>query len=65
MDRFVSNCDACHHSCTSRHAPFGLLRPLPVPEVTWQHISIDFVVVLPLSEGCDAIWVVVDRLTKQ
>ena len=25
----------------------------------------DFVVGLPWSNGCDAIWVVVDRLTKQ
>ena len=25
----------------------------------------DFVVQLPWSNGCDAIWVVVDRLTKQ
>ena len=67
VDRFVPNCDTCqcHRSRTSRHAPFGLLRPLPVPQVPWQYISMDFVVGLPWSEGCDAIWVVVDRLTKQ
>jgi transposase InsO family protein len=65
VDRFVRNCDTCRRSRTSRHAPFGLLRPLPVPQAPWQDISMDFVVGLPWSEGCDAIWVVVDRLTKQ
>ena len=25
VDRFVCNCDTCHRSRTSRHAPFGLL----------------------------------------
>ena len=31
VDRFVRNYDTCHRSCTSKHAPFGILRPLPVP----------------------------------
>lgn len=29
----------------------GLLRPLPVPQGPWSHISLDFVTDLPLSEG--------------
>ena len=65
VDRIVRNCDTCHRSRTSRHAPFGLLQPLPVPHTPWQHISMNFVVGLPWSDGCDEIWVVVDRLTKQ
>ena len=51
VDRFVRNCDTCHHSHTSRYAPIGLLRPLPVPQIPRQHISMDFVVGLPWSEG--------------
>ena len=65
VDCFVRNCDPCRRSRTARHAPFGLLRPLPVPRAPWQDISMDFVVGLPWSNGCDAIWVVADRLTKQ
>ncbi len=62
--RFVRNCHACQRSRTARHRPFGILRPLPVPDRPWQDISMDFVTGLPWSDGCDAIWVVVDRLTK-
>ena len=48
-----------------RHASHGTLLPLPVPDHTWQDISMDFVVGLPKSQGFDAIWVVVKRLSKQ
>ena len=48
-----------------RHTPHGTLLPLLVPDPLWQDISMDFVVGLPKSQGFDAIWVVVDRLSKQ
>ena len=46
----------------------GLLQPLPVPERSWQHLSMDFIVDLPPSTirgrtYCH-ILVMVDRLTK-
>jgi hypothetical protein len=48
-----------------RDLPAGLLKPLEIPEWKWEHITLDFVVGLPRSpRGRDAIWVVVDRLTK-
>jgi len=39
--------------------------PLQVPEWKWSHNTMDFVTGLPKSpQGHDAIWVIVDRLTK-
>ena len=64
MDRFVRNCHTCQRSRTARYVPFGILRPLPIPDKPWQDIAMDFVVGLPWSQGADAIWVVIDRLTK-
>ena len=43
----------------------GTLQPLPIHEWKWEHITMDFVVGLPRTRaGFDAIWVIVDRLTK-
>jgi hypothetical protein len=44
--------------------PFGLLRPLPVPESHWESVSLGLVTDLPLCCGHDSIVVFVDRLTK-
>ena len=42
-----------------------MLQPLPIAEWKWEHVTMDFVVGLPRTQrGSDAIWVVVDRLTK-
>ena len=64
VKRYVSSCDTCQRSKTSRHKPYGLLQPLPVPELPWSSISMDFIVQLPESKGHTAILVVVDRFTK-
>ena len=64
IDRFVHNCHTCQRSRTPRHAPFGILKPLSVPERVWKDVSIDFVVGLPWSNGFNAILNVTCRLTK-
>ncbi|KAA3487957.1 DNA/RNA polymerases superfamily protein [Gossypium australe] len=45
--------------------PSGLLQPIMVPKWKWDRITMDFVTSLPLTpKKKDAVWVVVDRLTK-
>ncbi|GAA0165255.1 hypothetical protein LIER_20701 [Lithospermum erythrorhizon] len=45
--------------------PPALLQTLPIPEWKWKHISMDFLMVFSRSVNrFDAIWVIVDRLTK-
>jgi len=51
-------------SLDDRGAGTGYLQPLEIPIYPFDHISMDFVTGLPLSQGKDAILVVVDKLTK-
>jgi hypothetical protein len=41
-----------------------MLRPLPIPEGSWESVSMDFMVSLSPSRGFDVIMVVVDRFNK-
>ena len=61
---FVSTCDICQKSKPRRHAPIGLLRPIPIPSRPFEVISMDFIPELPESNGFDNILVIVDKLTK-
>ena len=41
------------------------MQPLPIPEWKWEKITMNFVMKLPRTpRGHNAIWVIVDRLTK-
>jgi len=61
---FVRSCPECQQNKVSRHQPYGLSSPLELPYAPWQLIAIDFITELPLSEGCDQLWVIIDRFTK-
>ena len=62
---FVSRCLTCQQVKAEHQRPAGLLQSLPIAEWKWEHITMDFVSGLPRSpKGHDAVWVIVDRLTK-
>ena len=42
----------------------SLLHPLNIPNQKWEEISMDFIEGLPVSDGKNKIFIVVDRLTK-
>ncbi|XP_058762909.1 uncharacterized protein LOC131636300 [Vicia villosa] len=63
--QFVYACLTCQKSKVEHQKPSGLMQPLEIPEWKWDSITIDFVTGVPhTARGFDAIWVVVDRLTK-
>ncbi|KAK6123504.1 hypothetical protein DH2020_042741 [Rehmannia glutinosa] len=62
---FVARCLTCQRVKAEHQRPSGLLQPVRIPEWKWEHITMDFVTDLPKTRGGhEAIWVVVDRLTK-
>jgi len=63
--QFVYSCLVCQKSKVEHQKPAGMMVSLDVPEWKWDSISMDFVTSLPNTpRGNDAIWVIVDRLTK-
>jgi len=61
---FVRSCPECQKNKAARHQPYGLTSPLELPYAPWQSIAMDFITELPLSDGCDQLWVIIDRFTK-
>ena len=65
VGNFVCRFLTCQQVKAEHHRPTGLLQPLVVAEWKWEYITMDFVNHLPqTSRGHDAVWVIVDRLTK-
>ena len=64
VEEFVKQCVTCQQAKHTLQHPSGLLQPLPVPEGTWQQLSMDFIEGLPISNNANVIMVVVDRLSK-
>ena len=62
---WISKCYTCQRVKAEHQHPSGLLQPLDIPEWKWEHLAMDFVVGLPRTRANhDAIWVIIDRLTK-
>jgi hypothetical protein len=64
IEQFIAACPICQIAKLEHcHYP-RLLAPLPIPELVWTFISMDFIEGLPKSGTKNIIMVVVDRLTK-
>ncbi|KAK1421343.1 hypothetical protein QVD17_23595 [Tagetes erecta] len=62
---YVERCMTCLQVKAEHQKPSGMLQPLEIPTWKWEMITMDFVMGLPRTrKGNDAIWVIVDRLTK-
>jgi len=62
---YVAKCAICQQMKVEHQQPTGELQSLSIPKCKWENITMDFVSGLPCSrKGHDAIWVIVDRLTK-
>ena len=62
---YVGKCLTCSRVKAEYQKPSGYLQQPEIPEWKWDQITMHFVMKLPrTSRGHDAIWVIVDRLTK-
>jgi deoxyuridine 5'-triphosphate nucleotidohydrolase len=61
---FIATCPVCQKIKHARHAPYGLLQPIPIPQQPFEVVTMDFIGELPQSQGHDAIFVIICKLTK-
>jgi hypothetical protein len=47
--RYVKECDSCQRNKSNNQKPAGMLRPLPVPDDTWESVSMDL---FPAADCC-------------
>jgi len=57
---FILSCPECQQNKASRHESYGLSSPLEFSYDHWQSIAIDFIMELPLSEGYDQLWIIIN-----
>jgi len=60
VTEYVKHCPSCQVK-SSTQKPAGLLKPLPIPEHTWEVVTMDFI---KTNNGHTALLVVVDKLSK-
>jgi Integrase zinc binding domain len=65
LKAYVRSCDSCQRNKTSNQKPIGLLKPLEITTVRFEHVSTDFITPLPETRANhDAVMVIVKKLTK-
>ncbi|KAJ9556410.1 hypothetical protein OSB04_011024 [Centaurea solstitialis] len=63
--RYVESCLTCLKVKAEHQRPHGKMQPLEIPEWKWENLTMDLITKLPKTpRKFDAIWVIVDRLTK-
>ena len=60
ISQFVRKCVVCQASKYDTAAKPGKLQPLPIPEIVWTDISMDFISGLSMSTSKNVIFVVVE-----
>ena len=65
VHKYVTQCLECQINKSERIKASSNLHTLDIPSNKWENISTDFIVSWPRTQsGDDAVWVVVDKLTK-
>ena len=64
VERYVEGCNLCQRIKNRMEEMAGKLRLSKVLEKLWTHLTVDFIIKLPIVAGKDVILVVCDRLSK-
>ena len=64
VGKYMEGCDLCQRMKNRTEELAGKLKLSEVPKRPWLHLTVDFIMKLPVVAGKDVILVVCDRLSK-
>ena len=64
VEKYVEGCDLCQRIKNRTEELAGKLKLSEVPQKTWTHLTVDFIIKLLVVAGKDTVLVVCDRLSK-
>jgi len=64
VGKYVEGCNLYQRMKNRTEEPAGKLKLSEVPKKPWSHLTVDFIMKLPVVAGKDAVLVVCDRLSK-
>ena len=64
IGRYVEGCNLCQRMKNRTEEVAKKLKLSEVPEKPWMHLTVDFIIKLPVVVGKDAILVICDKLSK-
>jgi len=64
VGRYVKGCDMCQRMKNRTEVLAGKLKLSEIPEKPWTHLTVEFIMKLPVVARKDAILVICDRLSK-
>jgi hypothetical protein len=68
MEKFIEDdvcsCPECQKNKAAQHAHYGLLQPQEMAYCKWHSISMDFIIELPVSNGCPSVKVFLKQFMK-
>jgi Integrase zinc binding domain len=65
LKSYVRSCETCQRNTTSNQKPIELLKPLEIPTVQFEQVTMDVITTLPETKANhDEMMVIVDKLTK-
>jgi RNase H-like domain found in reverse transcriptase/Reverse transcriptase (RNA-dependent DNA polymerase)/Integrase zinc binding domain len=62
--RFVQNCHDCQRNKTRHDKSPGLLHPLPIPNLVWEHVAVDGKDMPPDRHGYNYVWAFVCKFSR-
>jgi hypothetical protein len=62
--KYIQSCTECLINTAARHKSYELLQLLELAYTPWSSIISDVITDLPLSDGCNQLWVIIDYFIK-